>query len=120
MLLNKFTNIESEQAVLGTILINNAYLARVSDFLEDKHFYEPAHQAIYARIVEVAKDSTANQITLKNFFEANEAIKATGGALYLSTLLGAASSIIDIRDYAKQISELWKKKRDRVSSQRIA
>jgi len=110
MLLNKFTNIESEQAVLGTILINNAYLARVSDFLEDKHFFEPAHQAIYARIVEVAKDSTANQVTLKNFFEANEATKATGGVLYLSTLLGASCSIIDIRDYAKQIVELWKKR----------
>jgi len=110
MLENKFVNTEAEQAILGTVILNNIYISRVSDFLEEKHFYHPAHQAIWARIVEVAKEIIANPVTLKGFFESNEALKSSGGALYLSTLLAEASAIIDIRDYAKQIVELWKKR----------
>lgn len=104
-------NIDAEQSILGTIILNNEYLRRVEDILEAKHFYEPAHQAIFARILEVRQDQiVANQVTLKNFFDGNEFIKATGGALYLSTLLSEASSIIDIRDYAFLVVELWRKR----------
>lgn len=106
----KFENIEAEQAVLGTVILNNFYISKVSDFLEKKHFYHLAHQEIWARIIEVIQESSANQVTLKEFFANSSAIKTYGGVTYLSTLLGAASSIIDIRDCAKEIVELWKKR----------
>jgi len=106
----KFENIEAEQSVLGAIIVNNFYLSRVADFLEEKHFYYPAHQAIWARIVEVAKESTANQVTLKEFFANSDTVKSNGGVDYLSTLLSAAYSVIDIRDYAREVVELWKKR----------
>ncbi|MFM8186136.1 MAG: DnaB-like helicase N-terminal domain-containing protein, partial [Alphaproteobacteria bacterium] len=41
------SNVEAEQSVLGTIILNNEYLARVLEFLLPEHFYEPAHQKIY-------------------------------------------------------------------------
>lgn len=106
----KFFDTEAEQCVLGSVILNNIYIARVADILEEKHFYHPEHQAIWARIVEVAKESVVDQVTLKEFFANSEATKPSGGALYLSTLLGAASSIIDFRDYAKLIREFWKKR----------
>ncbi len=106
----KFENIEAEQSVLGTIILNNLYISRVADFLEEKHFSHPTHQAIWARIIEVAKESNANQVTLKEFFANSSATKPSGGVMYLSTLLGAASSIIDIRDCAREVVELWKKR----------
>ena len=105
-----FINIEAEQAVLGTIIMNNSYLLRVADFLEEKYFYHLAHQAVWMRLVEVAKDSTADQITLREFFSNNIALKEAGGVKYLATLLSEAQSIIDIRDYAKELVELWKKR----------
>jgi replicative DNA helicase len=108
--MTRFYNTSAEQAVLGTIILNNAYIARVADFLEEKHFYEPVHKAIWTRIVEVAKDVIANQVTLKEFFANSDSLKSNGGVLYLSTLLAEASAIIDIRDYAKEIVELWKKR----------
>ena len=101
-------NIEAEQAVLGTIILNNEYLNRVSEFLREEHFYEPAHRNIFSQILHNVEkvQIVANQVTLKQFFESDEAVKATGGALYLSTLLGAASSIIDISDYGSLIHDL--------------
>jgi replicative DNA helicase len=101
-------NIEAEQAVLGTIILNNEYLNRVSEFLQEEHFYEPAHQKIYNQIQHNIEkvNIVANQVTLKQFFESDPSVKAIGGALYLSNLLSCASSIIDIADYGKLIYDL--------------
>ena len=101
-------NIEAEQAVLGTIIINNEYVNRVSEFLLAEHFYEPVNQIIYSQIIHVIDkvNVIANSITLKQFFDSNESIKAVGGSLYLSTLLSKATGIIDIHDYAKIIYDL--------------
>lgn len=101
-------NIEAEQSVLGTIILNNEYLNRVIEFLRPEHFYEPAHQKIYEQIIHNVENANivANQVTLKQFFESDETIKAIGGAIYLSTLLAKASAIIDIADYGRVINDL--------------
>ncbi len=100
-------NIEAEQAVLGTIILNNEYLNRVVEFLRPEHFYEPAHQKIFAQILHNVEHVhiVANQVTLKQFFESDPTIKAVGGASYLATLLATASSIIDIGDYGRLIHD---------------
>ena len=107
---SRFSNQAAEQTILGTIIYNNAYLARVADILEEKHFYFPEHQAIWRHFVDVANEAVADQVTLNSFFAVNEEIKKVGGANYLAGLLGAASSIIDIRDYAKTVIQLWQKR----------
>lgn len=106
-------NIEAEQSVLGTIILNNEYLNRVSEFLLPEHFYEPAHQKIYSQIIHTVEKTNivANQITLKQFFETDESIKALGGAAYLSNLLALASAIIDISNYGRIIYDLALKRK---------
>ncbi len=101
-------NIAAEQAILGTIILNNEYLNRVSEFLTPEHFYEPAHQKIYSQILHNVEKTNiiANQVTLKQFFDNEQSIKAIGAASYLSTLLSQASAIIDIADYARLIQDL--------------
>jgi len=105
-------NTEAEQAVLGTIILNNEYLNRVSEFLRVEHFYEPAHQKIFAQILHNVEkvNIVANQITLKQFFDSEPSIKANGGALYLTSLLRAASSIVDISHYGRVIHDLATKR----------
>lgn len=101
-------NIEAEQSVLGTIIVNNNYLNRVIEFLQAHHFYEPAHQKIYQQIYDNVEKTNivANQVTLKQFFDSDEALNSFGGSSYLSTLLSSASSIIDIADYGRIIHDL--------------
>ena len=41
------SNIESEQYLIGSILINNDILDYVIDVLEDKHFFHSIHIKIY-------------------------------------------------------------------------
>ena len=99
-------NEDAEQALLGAILVNNDALNRVADFLASDHFFIPVHGRIYEAIQRVVeKEQIANPITLKTYFENDEALDAVGGATYLARLASSAATIVNAREYARQIHE---------------
>lgn len=104
----KLYNIEAEQIILGSLLLDNDYLNRIDGFLRPQHFYEPAHQKIFEHIVYIVdnKNIIANDITLKHFFETEEKLKNLGGVNYLSVLLYKAQMVVDIADYGKIVYDL--------------
>ena len=64
------SNIEAEQALLGSILVNNDIIDEISSIIKPTIFYDPAHIKIYEVIESLNnKGMIANPITLKNFFE---------------------------------------------------
>jgi replicative DNA helicase len=100
-------NIEAEQALLGAILINNEAFDRVSSFLEPHHFFEPLHSRIYetaAKFIQSGKHATP--ITLKSFFDNEEAIGSVTVPQYLGRLAAHATSIINAEDYGRTIYDL--------------
>ena len=63
------SNLEAEQAILGSILVNNDIIDEVSTLISSNIFYDPAHIKIYEVIESLNnKGMIANPITLKNFF----------------------------------------------------
>lgn len=101
-------NIEAEQIVLGKIIFDNDYFSRVSDYLKEEYFYEPAHQIIYKHISETIQRTAiiADSVTLQNFFKNNEILGAIGGKSYLTEILSKSSGIFDVVSYAKIIQDL--------------
>lgn len=100
-------NIEAEQSVLGSLLVNNHGLDRIGDFLTAEHFHEPAHQAIYQQILAFSdRGLLATPVTLKNIFDRDERLAELGGAAYLAKLAGVGSSILDIRSHASIVYSL--------------
>lgn len=100
-------NIEAEQALLGAIFVNNDALNKVSDFLNPEHFHEPVHQRIYeATLKLVERGQIANPVTLKHFFEADDALTDVEGPKYLARLAGAAVSIINVENYGRVVFDL--------------
>src|SRR5262249_1937286 len=101
-------NLEAEQALLGAILVNNEAHDRVSGFLEPHHFFDPLHQQIYetlATLIGVGKQATP--ITLKTFFESAEPIgSGLSVPAYLGHLAANATTIINVRDYARTVYDL--------------
>ena len=62
-------NLEAEQALIGSILVNNDIIDEVSAFINPNIFFDPAHIKIYEIIINLNnKGMIANPITLKNFF----------------------------------------------------
>ena len=67
------SNIEAEQALLGSILVNNDILDEISTIINSSIFFDPAHIKIYEVIENLNnKGMIANPITLKNFFEKDD------------------------------------------------
>ena len=63
-------NIEAEQSVLGSILMQNEIFDDISTLITSINFYDPLHQRIFAAIENlIYKGMLANPITLKNHFE---------------------------------------------------
>ena len=63
-------NIDAEQAVIGSILVNNEIFDEISTIISSINFYDPMHQKIFEAVESlVYKGMLANPITLKNYFE---------------------------------------------------
>jgi hypothetical protein len=101
-------NLEAEQALLGAILVNNEAHDRVSGFLEPYHFFDPLHQQIYETLAAlIGTGKQATPITLKTFFESAEPIgSGLSVPAYLGQLAANATTIINVRDYARTVYDL--------------
>ena len=64
------SNLEAEQALIGSILVNNDIIDEISTIVNSNIFYDPAHIKIYEVIESLNnKGMIANPITLKIFLK---------------------------------------------------
>jgi len=102
------SNLEAEQALLGSILVNNDIIDEVSTLVNSNIFYDPAHIKIFEVIQSLNnKGMIANPITLKNYFEKDNMLKEVGGTEYLVKLTRFSGSVKQAIDYAKIIHEMY-------------
>ena len=101
-------NLEAEQALLGSILVNNDIIDEISTLVTSNIFYDPAHVKIFEVIESLNnKGMIANPITLKNFFEKDNMLTDVGGTEYLVKLTRFSGSVKQAVDYAKIIHEMY-------------
>ena len=102
------SNLEAEQALIGSILVNNDIIDEVANIINPTSFYDPAHNKIYEVIQTLNnKGMIANPITLKNFFEKDNMLNEVGGTEYLVKLTRFSGSVKQSIDYAKIIHEMY-------------
>jgi len=101
------SNIEAEQAVIGSILVSNEIYDEVSVILDAQKFFDPIHVKLYQTIETlISKGLLANPITLKNYFENNEGLKELGGQEYLIKITKFSTSLKQAIDYASIVQEM--------------
>ena len=105
------SNLEAEQALIGSVLVNNEILDEISNIVNSGKFFDPIHKKIYEVIENLNnKGMIANPITLKNYFENDSGLMEVGGVDYLVKLTRFSSSIKQAIDYAKIIHEMYVKR----------
>ena len=105
------SNIEAEQHLLGSVLINNDIIDEIANIINYEKFYDPIHVKIYEVIENLnSKGMIANPITLKNYFEKNQGLDDVGGVEYLVKLTRFSSSVKQAVDYAKIVHENYVKR----------
>ena len=102
------SNLEAEQALIGSVLENNDIIDEISNIVNSHKFFDPAHKKIY-EVIETLnnKGMIANPITLKNFFEKDNMLNEVGGTEYLVKLTRFSGSTKQSIDYAKIIHEMY-------------
>jgi replicative DNA helicase len=105
------SNIEAEQSLIGSVLVNNDIIDEISNIVNAGKFFDPVHRKIYEVIENLNnKGMIANPITLKNFFENDSGLSEVGGVDYLVKLTRFSSSIKQAIDYSKIIHEMYVKR----------
>jgi replicative DNA helicase len=101
-------NIEAEQTILGSVLIDNEMFDEISDSLSINHFYDQVHQKIYKTISNlISKGLLANPVTIKNFFNNAEELDQIGGVDYLLKLTRVSTTKNQIKYYASLLDDLY-------------
>ena len=102
-------NIEAEQSVIGSILLSNEIFDEISMLINNKNFYDPMHQKIFAAIEKLIYGGMlANPITLKNHFE-NEKDDLNVPE-YLVKITKFSTSSRQTIEYSKLIYDLFVKR----------
>ena len=105
------SNVEAEQHLLGSVLVNNDIIDEIANIINSEKFYDPIHIKIYEVIENLNnKGMIANPITLKNYFEKNQGLDDVGGVEYLVRLTRFSSSVKQAIDYAKIVHENFVKR----------
>lgn len=100
-------NLEAEQALLGAILCRNEAFGAITCEIEPSDFAEPIHARVFEAAAAMIKDGRrASPVTLKSYFEGDQTLKEIGGTVYLARLAAAATTIINVPEYARIIRDL--------------
>ncbi|GAT77443.1 replicative DNA helicase [Ehrlichia ruminantium] len=101
-------NIEAEQILLGAMLRDNRVCDAVGDLITSEVFFDPLHRRIFEQIFKINKRGLiANELSLKMFFDNDEALTESGGVEYLAKIATKASIIFDIKNIANIVVDAY-------------
>ncbi len=99
-------NLEAEQSILGSLMLENEAWDQIADTLDKSDFYKPSHQKIYEIISELhRKNLPVDLITVSNLLQSQGSMEQAGGTDYLVSLVSNTISAANIVSYAKIVRE---------------
>jgi replicative DNA helicase len=93
-------NIEAEQSVLGSILIDRDAIVRVAGFLRPEDFYREAHRTIYQAMLDLfERREPADFVLLCDELERRGRLEQVGGPAYLTSLINMVPTAVNVEYY---------------------
>ncbi|PIV10515.1 MAG: replicative DNA helicase [Candidatus Portnoybacteria bacterium CG03_land_8_20_14_0_80_41_10] len=97
-------NIEAEQSVLGSLMLDKEAVIRVADILKPEDFYRGIHADIYQTMLGLyEKNEPIDLLSLTNRLSEKKKLEEIGGVSYLTSLVNAVPSAAHVVHYAKII-----------------
>lgn len=99
-------NLEAEQAILASILIDNHALNLCTEHIRDADFYKEAHKLIYQVMCELnEKNEPTDLVTVNALLEKKGLLDKVGGSSYLSLIVDTIPTSANVASYAKFVRE---------------
>ena len=95
-------NLDAEQGVLGSMLLDRDAIARVVELLRAEDFYRDAHRRIYETMAELfERGEPVDLITVTDRLRDKGQLDDVGGAGYITSLLNAVPTAANVEYYAR-------------------
>lgn len=95
-------NIEAEQSVLGSLLIDRDAIIKVAAYLKSDDFYIGANGSIYQAVLDLYnKREPTDFITLSDELDRRGLLDEVGGVTYLSSLLNTVPTAVHVEYYGR-------------------
>ena len=99
-------SIESEQCILGGLMLDNHAFDLVADVVNPDDFYRRDHRLIYEKIYEMCNGGRpADVVTVSTELEGEGRAQEVGGLPYLNSLVNSTPSAANIRRYAEIVRD---------------
>jgi replicative DNA helicase len=99
-------DVPAEQCVLGALLLSKDAIAEVVETVREIDFYKPAHQTIYAAVVDLyGKNEAVDAVTVADYLSKQGELLRVGGAPYLFTLTASVPIAANAGYYARIVTE---------------
>jgi replicative DNA helicase len=95
-------NLEAEQSVLGSLLIDRDAIIQVAPILKHDDFYQPSHGTIYQAITELySRQEPTDVVTLTDELARRDQLDVVGGVSYLTSLVSVVPTAVHVEYYAR-------------------
>ena len=99
-------NLEAEQAVLASMLLDPAAIDKVEEILDDGAFYREAHRKVFRAISTLSgRNESVDLITVTEELRRAGEIESIGGVTFLQSLLDAVPSAAHVEFHARLVLE---------------
>lgn len=99
-------NIEAEQSVLGSLLIDKDAIIKIADIIYAEDFYRKAHEEIFQAIVDLyQKREPIDLLSLSSRLKEKKQLDEIGGLSYLTSLMNSVPTASHIVHYAKMVHQ---------------
>ncbi len=95
-------NIDAEESLLGSLLLDKDALIKVADIVKAEDFYDPSHGDIFASIVALYQNRTPiDLVTLSDHLRSNDSLEKVGGLTRLTGLVNTVPTASHVVNYAE-------------------
>lgn len=99
-------NLEAENSVLGSILIDSESLIKIADSLKPEDFYLQANSIIYQSIIDLFNDrQNIDIVSVANKLKENKELDNIGGRAYLANLTNSVVTAANVESYAEIVTK---------------
>lgn len=99
-------NLEAEQSVLGSMLIDKTAIAQAAEVLNAEDFYRDSHKVIFNAIRDLyQKDVPVDMITLIDYLRSTENLEDAGGITYITEISNSIPSTANLLSYIQIVED---------------
>lgn len=101
-------DLESEQALIGSLLLNSESYFEIGDMIKAESFYSERHRSIWNAVTDlINQKNPVDSITIANILRERKELDAIGGIAYIAELVGMVGSSANIKYYAQIVNKKY-------------